>query len=151
MKPAFKTDGSVTAGNASGMNDGAAALLIASKEAVQKHALKPIAKIISAAVVGVEPRIMGIGPVEAANKAIANAGIKWADIDIIELNEAFAAQALACTRAWGLADNDKHINPNGGAIALGHPLGMSGAHAFYFRPDANCKFKINNTHWLQCA
>lgn len=127
LKPAFKSDGTVTAGNASGMNDGAAALLIASKEAVQKHALKPIAKIISAAVVGVEPRIMGIGPVEAANKAIANSGIKWADIDIIELNEAFAAQALACTRAWGLADNDKRINPNGGAIALGHPLGMSGA------------------------
>jgi acetyl-CoA acyltransferase len=126
LKPAFKKDGTVTAGNSSGLNDGAAAMLLASAEAVKKYNLKPIAKILSSAVVGVEPRIMGIGPVEAANKALQRAGLKMSDMDIIELNEAFAAQSLACIRAWGLKDDDKRINPNGGAIALGHPLGMSG-------------------------
>ncbi|MDF2436972.1 MAG: beta-ketoadipyl CoA thiolase [Bacteroidota bacterium] len=128
LKGAFKKEGgTVTAGNASGLNDGAAAILLASEDAVKKYNLKPRARIISSGVVGVEPRIMGIGPVEAANMALKRAGLTMKDIDIIELNEAFAAQALACTRAWGLADNDSRINPNGGAIALGHPLGMSGA------------------------
>jgi acetyl-CoA acyltransferase len=127
LKPSFKKDGSVTAGNASGLNDGAAALLLASEEAIKEYNLKPLARIVSSAVVGVEPRIMGIGPVEASNKALKRAGLTFKDIDLIELNEAFAAQALACTRSWGLSDNEERININGGAIALGHPLGMSGA------------------------
>lgn len=128
LKPAFKKEGgTVTAGNASGLNDGAAALLFASEAGIKKHGLQPMARIVSSAVVGVEPRIMGIGPVEAANKALKKAGLTFKNIDLIELNEAFAAQALACTRAWGLADSDERININGGAIALGHPLGMSGA------------------------
>jgi 3-oxoadipyl-CoA thiolase len=127
LKPAFKKDGSVTAGNASGLNDGAAALLISSEEGLKTHSLKPLARIVSAAVAGVEPRIMGIGPVYASQKALERAGLTLADMDILELNEAFAAQVLACTRAMGIADNDLRINPNGGAIALGHPLGMSGA------------------------
>ena len=127
LKPSFKKDGTVTAGNASGLNDGAAAILLASEEGMKKNNLKPLARIVSSAVVGVEPRIMGIGPVEAANKALKRAGLTFKDIDLIELNEAFAAQGLACTRTWGLADNDERININGGAIAIGHPLGMSGA------------------------
>jgi acetyl-CoA acyltransferase len=128
LKASFRKEGgSVTAGNASGLNDGAAAILVASEEAIKKYKLTAKARIVSSGVAGVEPRIMGIGPVEAANKALAKAGLTFKDIDIIELNEAFAAQALACTRAWGLADDDSRINPNGGAIALGHPLGMSGA------------------------
>lgn len=127
LRPAFKKDsGSVTAGNASGLNDGSAALFLASEKAIKQYDLKPLARIVSSAVVGVEPRIMGIGPVGATKKALQKAGLSLADIDIIELNEAFAAQALACTRALELADNDPRINPNGGAIALGHPLGMSG-------------------------
>ena len=127
LRPAFKTEGgSVTAGNASGLNDGAAAMLLASDKGVKENNLTPIAKIISSAVVGVEPRIMGIGPVKAANKALEKAGLKMEDMDVIELNEAFSAQALACIREWGLEDNDPRINPNGGAIALGHPLGVSG-------------------------
>ena len=126
LKPAFKKDGSVTAGNSSGLNDGAAALLISSGEGLVNHNLKPLAKIVSAAVAGVEPSIMGIGPVFASQKALKRAGLTLEDMDILELNEAFAAQVLACTRALGLADNDPRINPNGGAIALGHPLGMSG-------------------------
>ncbi len=127
LRPAFRKDGTVTAGNASGLNDGAAAILLASEAGLKKYNLKAKAKIISSAVIGVEPRIMGIGPVEASNIALKKAGLTMNDIDIIELNEAFAAQSLACIRAWGLADNDPRINPNGGAIALGHPLGMSGA------------------------
>ncbi len=127
LRPAFRKEGTVTAGNASGLNDGAAALLFASDEALSKYNLKPLAKIVSMGSAGVAPRIMGIGPVEAANKALAKAGLTMNDIDIIELNEAFAAQSLACIRAWGLKDDDARINPNGGAIALGHPLGMSGA------------------------
>ena len=127
LRPAFKKDGTVTAGNASGLNDGAAALLIASGQAVEKHNLKPLAKIISGAIAGVEPRIMGIGPVYASKKALERAGLTLDQMDILELNEAFAAQVLACTRELGLEDNDPRINPNGGAIALGHPLGMSGA------------------------
>lgn len=127
LKPSFRKDGTVTAGNASGLNDGAAALLLASEDGIKKNNLKPIARIVSMGVAGVEPRIMGIGPVQASNNALKKAGLTMNDIDIIELNEAFAAQALACTRSWGIADNDPRINPNGGAIAIGHPLGMSGA------------------------
>lgn len=126
LRPAFKKDGTVTAGNASGLNDGAAAVLIASDQGLKDHNLKPIARIVSSGVVGVEPRIMGIGPVEASKLALKRAGLTLDQMDVIELNEAFAAQALACTRSLGLADNDPRINPNGGAIALGHPLGMSG-------------------------
>jgi 3-oxoadipyl-CoA thiolase len=131
LRSAFKKEGSVTAGNASGLNDGAAATIIASEEAVKKYNLKPLARIVSSAVVGVEPRIMGIGPVEATNKALAKAGLTLDQIDIIELNEAFAAQALACTRAWGIPDNDPRLNPNGGSIAIGHPLGVTGARIAY--------------------
>ena len=132
LRPAFKKEtGSVTAGNSSGLNDGAAATIIASEDAVKKYNLKPLARIVSSAVVGVEPRIMGIGPVEASNKALLKAGLSLEDMDIIELNEAFAAQALACTRALGLKDNDARLNPNGGAIALGHPLGVTGARIAY--------------------
>ena len=132
LRPAFKNEGgSVTAGNSSGLNDGAAATIIASEEAVKKYNLKPIARIVSSAVVGVEPRIMGIGPVEASNKALKKAGLTMDDMDVIELNEAFAAQALACTRAWGLADDDPRLNPNGGSIAIGHPLGVTGARITY--------------------
>jgi len=127
LRPAFKKDGSVTAGNSSGLNDGAAATLIASGEAVKKYGLKPLARIVSSAVIGVEPRIMGIGPVKASNVALKKAGLTMDQIDIIELNEAFASQALACIREWGLKDNDPRINPNGGSIAIGHPLGVTGA------------------------
>ena len=132
LRPAFKREGgSVTAGNASGLNDGAVATIITSKEAVEKYGLTPIARIVSSAVVGVEPRIMGIGPVEASKKTLVKANLKLSEIGIIELNEAFAAQALACTRALGLDDFDERINPNGGAIALGHPLGVSGTRIIY--------------------
>jgi len=127
LRAAFKKDGSVTAGNSSGLNDGAAAILVASDQALKDHNLKPMARIVSSAVTGVEPRIMGIGPVYASEKALKRAGLTLNDMDVIELNEAFAAQALACIRKMGLADDDVRINPNGGAIAIGHPLGMSGA------------------------
>ena len=127
LRPSFRKDGTVTAGNASGLNDGAAALLLAGDEAVKTFGLKPLARIVSGAAAGVEPRIMGIGPVPASEKALKKAGLSMNDMGLIELNEAFAAQSLACIRAWGLADNDARINVNGGAIALGHPLGMSGA------------------------
>jgi 3-oxoadipyl-CoA thiolase len=127
LRTAFKKDGgTVTAGNASGLNDGAAAMLLASEKGMKENKLTPIAEIVSSAVVGVEPRIMGIGPVKASKKALEKAGLTMKDMDIIELNEAFSAQALACIREWGLEDNDPRINPNGGAIALGHPLGVSG-------------------------
>lgn len=127
LKPAFKSNGTVTAGNASGLNDGGAAILIASESGVKQHSMKPLARIVSNGAAGVQPRIMGIGPVEASAIALKKAGLKLDQIDIIELNEAFAAQVLSCTRAWQIADNDPRLNPNGGAIALGHPLGMSGA------------------------
>ena len=128
LRPAFRKEGgTVTAGNASGLNDGAAALLLSSENAIKKYNLKPLARIVSSGVVGVEPRIMGIGPVEASKQALKRAGLTLNDIGVIELNEAFAAQSLACTRALKLDDSDPRINPNGGAIALGHPLGMSGA------------------------
>ena len=127
LRPAFRKDGSVTAGNASGLNDGAAALLIASEDAVNKHGMKPLARIVGAAVAGVEPRIMGIGPVYATQNVLERTGLTLDQMDVLELNEAFAAQVLACTRKLNLEDNDPRINPNGGAIALGHPLGMTGA------------------------
>jgi acetyl-CoA acetyltransferase family protein len=126
LQPAFKKDGTVTAGNASGLNDGAAALLLASDEGLKQHNLTPKVRIVGGAVAGVEPRIMGIGPVAATQKLLQRTGLKLDQMDVLELNEAFAAQVLACTRAFGIADNDPRINPNGGAIALGHPLGMSG-------------------------
>ena len=127
LRATFKKEGgTVTAGNASGLNDGAAAMLLASEKGMRENNLTPLAKIVSSAVVGVEPRIMGIGPVMASNKALEKAGLTMKDMDIIELNEAFSAQALACIREWGLKDNDPRVNPNGGAIALGHPLAVSG-------------------------
>jgi acetyl-CoA acyltransferase len=123
----FRKGGTVTAGNASGINDGAAALIVASEKAAKQFDLKPIARVLGAASAGVAPRVMGIGPAPASEKLLARLGLKVADMDVIELNEAFAAQALAVTRMLGLPDDAEHVNPNGGAIALGHPLGMSGA------------------------
>ena len=127
LKPVVRADGTVTAGNASGINDGAAALLLASGAAVEKHGLKARARVLGFASAGVAPRIMGMGPVPAVEKLVNRLRLKVADFDVIELNEAFASQALACIRALGFADDAEHINSNGGAIALGHPLGMSGA------------------------
>ena len=128
LKPAFRPNGgTVTAGNSSGLNDGAAALLMASAQGLKDHRLQPLARVVSSGVAGVEPRTMGIGPVPASERALQKAGLTLKDMDLIELNEAFAAQALACTRAFRLDDLDDRINPHGGAIALGHPLGMSGA------------------------
>jgi acetyl-CoA acyltransferase len=129
LKPAFRTDGkgSVTAGNASGLNDGAAALLLASERGAKEFRLRPMARIVATAVAGVEPRLMGMGPVPATKLALKRAGLTLEDMGVIELNEAFAAQVLACLRELGVEDNDARVNPNGGAIALGHPLGMSGA------------------------
>ena len=127
LKPVVKPDGSVTAGNASGINDGAVAVLIASERAAGKYGLRPIARLRGVATAGVPPRIMGIGPAPATQKLLERHRLKVADVDVIELNEAFAAQALAVTRQLGLSDDASHVNPNGGAIALGHPLGASGA------------------------
>lgn len=127
LKPAFRQDGSVTAGNSSGVNDGAAALLLANETAVSRHGLRPLARIVGFASAGVAPRVMGFGPVPAVHKLLAQTGLRTSDFDVIELNEAFAAQGLAVTRALGLPDDAPHVNPNGGAIAFGHPLGMSGA------------------------
>ncbi len=131
LRTVFRKDGTVTAGNASGLNDGAAAVIVASEPAVEKYDLQPIARIVSSAVVGVEPRIMGIGPVKATQKALKRAGLSLEDIGLIELNEAFAAQSLACIRELGLQDDDPRVNPNGGAIAIGHPLGVSGTRISY--------------------
>ncbi|MDD3836935.1 MAG: 3-oxoadipyl-CoA thiolase [Phenylobacterium sp.] len=127
LKPIVRPDGTVTAGNASGVNDGAAALLLASEEAVRKYGLEPIARIEAGAAGGVAPRVMGVGPVPAVEKLCARLGLTPRDFDVVELNEAFAAQAMACTRSWGLPDDAEHVNPHGGAIAIGHPLGASGA------------------------
>ncbi|SMF77780.1 3-oxoadipyl-CoA thiolase [Allosphingosinicella indica] len=127
LKPIVREGGTITAGNASGVNDGAAALLIASEESAKANGLTPRARIVGAAVAGVPPRIMGIGPAPASEKLLARLGLSIADMDVVELNEAFAAQGLAVMRRLGLADDAPHVNPNGGAIALGHPLGMSGA------------------------
>jgi 3-oxoadipyl-CoA thiolase len=127
LRPAFRDGGTVTAGNSSGVNDGAAALLLASERAVRRFGLVPLAVVAGAATAGVAPRVMGLGPIPATRKLLGQAGLSIGDIDVIELNEAFAAQALAVVRDFGLADDAEHVNPNGGAIALGHPLGMSGA------------------------
>jgi 3-oxoadipyl-CoA thiolase len=127
LRPAFRDGGTVTAGNSSGVNDGAAALLLASEHAVQRFGLRPLAVVAGAATAGVAPRVMGLGPIPATRKLLDRAGLVVGDVDVIELNEAFAAQALAVLRDLGLADDAEHVNPNGGAIALGHPLGMSGA------------------------
>ncbi len=126
LSPSFRDDGTVTAGNSSGVNDGAAALLLASEQAVERHGLKPVARVSSIATAGVAPRVMGIGPVPAVQRLLARSDTSIHDYDVIELNEAFAAQGLAVLRSLGLADDADHINPHGGAIALGHPLGMSG-------------------------
>lgn len=126
LRTVFKNNGTVTAGNSSGLNDGAAAMMIASETALKKYNLQPKAKIVASAVVGVEPKIMGIGPVQATKKVLEKTGLTLDQMDVLEFNEAFSAQALACIRELGLADDDPRINPNGGAIAIGHPLGMSG-------------------------
>ena len=150
LKPAFRTDGkgSVTAGNASGLNDGAAALLVASDRGLKEHGLTPLARIVSVAVAGVEPRIMGMGPVPASRLALARAGLELGDMDVLELNEAFAAQVLACLRELGVADDDSRVNPNGGAIALGHPLGMSGARLVL---SAATELHRTNKHYALCT
>jgi acetyl-CoA acetyltransferase family protein len=128
LRPAFRKEGgSVTAGNASGLNDGSAALLLANAQGLKDQGLEPLAEIVSSAVVGVEPRIMGIGPVKASEIALKRAGVSFDDLDVIELNEAFSAQALACIRSWNLSDDDARINPNGGGVSLGHPLGVTGS------------------------
>ena len=127
LKPFVKRDGVITAGNASGVNDGAAAAIVASEEAAKKHGLTPRARFVAGAVVGVSPRIMGIGPAPASKAVLAKVGLSVSDMDVIEINEAFASQSLATLRELGLPDDAEHVNPNGGAIALGHPLGMSGA------------------------
>jgi 3-oxoadipyl-CoA thiolase len=127
LRPIVRADGTITAGNASGINDGACAMLVASESAIKDHELTPLARVVAWATAGVEPRIMGIGPAPAAQKVLALAGMTIEQMDVIELNEAFAAQGLATLRQLGVADGGEHVNPNGGAIALGHPLGMSGA------------------------
>jgi len=148
LRPAFKKDGTVTAGNASGLNDGAAAVLVASESGVRRFGLKPLAKVVSSAVVGVEPRIMGIGPVKASELALKRAGLTLGQMEVIELNEAFAAQALACTRNMGLRDDDPRINPNGGAIAIGHPLGMSGARLIH---TASLELSLTGKKYALCT
>jgi len=144
----FRDGGTVTAGNASGVNDGACATLIASEQGAREHGLTPIARIIGMASAGVEPRIMGFGPAPATRKVLALCGLKLEDIGVIELNEAFAAQALAVTRDLGLADDAVHVNPNGGAIALGHPLGMSGARIVM---SAAYEMRRNNRRYGLCT
>lgn len=148
LKPAFRPAGTVTAGNASGLNDGAAAMLIASEWGLKNHNLQPRARIVASAVTGTEPRIMGIGPVEATRLALKRAGLTLDQIDVIELNEAFAAQVLACSRQLRLEDNDERINPNGGAIALGHPLGMSGARLLL---SAALQLQITKKRYALCT
>jgi len=148
LKPAFRKNGTVTAGNSSGINDGACAMLIASEEMIKQFNLKPKARIVSSAVVGVEPRIMGMGPVGATRKVLERSGLKLEDMDIIELNEAFAAQSLACLRELDLADGDPRVNPNGGAIAIGHPLGMSGARLL---TTAMVEFQERNARYALCT
>ena len=127
LRPAFRAEGTVTAGNSSGINDAAAALIVASEAAIETHGFEPIAQVVASAVAGVPPRIMGIGPIPATRKLLERTGLTISDFDVVELNEAFASQSLACLRALGLPDDAEHVNPNGGAIALGHPTGMSGA------------------------
>jgi acetyl-CoA acyltransferase len=150
LKPAFRTDGkgSVTAGNASGLNDGAAAVLVTSERGLKDFGLKPIARVVSVAVAGVEPRLMGMGPVPSSRLALERAGLRLDDIAVVELNEAFAAQVLASMRELGLEDNDARVNPNGGAIALGHPLGMSGARLVL---TAALELQRTNKHYALCT
>ena len=150
LRPAFRTDGkgSVTAGNSSGLNDGAVALLIASERGAKEHALKPVARVVSVAVAGVEPRFMGMGPVPSSRLALKRAGLELGDMDVIELNEAFAAQVLACLRELRIDDEDQRVNPNGGAIALGHPLGMSGARLAL---TAALELRRTNGHYALCT
>jgi len=148
LRPAFRKDGSVTAGNSSGLNDGAAATLVASEKAIKEYSLKPLARIVSGAVVGVEPRIMGIGPVNASKLALKRAGLNLADMDVIELNEAFAAQSLAVMRSLGLEDDDSRVNPNGGAVAIGHPLGMTGTRITY---SAALELKLTGKKYALCT
>jgi acetyl-CoA acyltransferase len=144
----FRANGTVTAGNASGINDGAAALLVASGDAVARHGLAPRARIVATAVTGVPPRVMGIGPAPAVQRLLQRTGLRLAEIDVIELNEAFAAQALAVTRTLGLPDDAAHVNPNGGAIALGHPLGMSGARLAL---TAACELELSGARRAICT
>lgn len=148
LKPAFKKDGSVTAGNSSGLNDGAAALLLMSEQGLKQTQSKPLVRIVSSAIAGVEPRIMGIGPVKATEKALQRAGLTLKDMDIIEINEAFAAQVLSCLQDLKLDFNDTRINPNGGAIALGHPLGMSGARLLQ---TASLELHLQNKKYALCT
>jgi len=146
LKPVVKPDGTITAGNASGINDGACALLLASENAAKRHGLTPKARVVAAAAAGVAPRIMGIGPVPATRKVMAKSGLSLAQMDVIELNEAFASQALAVLRELGIPEDASHVNPNGGAIALGHPLGASGARlvttALYQLQRTNGKYAL---------
>ena len=148
LSAAFRDGGSVTAGNSSGLNDGAIAMLIASDEGLKAHQLEPIARIVSSAVIGVEPRIMGIGPVPATNLALKRAGLTLDQMDIIELNEAFAAQSIACLDALNLSFDDERINPQGGAIALGHPLGMTGARLLH---TAALQLRRTNKRYALCT
>jgi acetyl-CoA acyltransferase len=148
LKPAFRENGSVTAGNSSGLNDGAAALLMASSAVVQRDGLVPLTRVVASAAAGVEPRLMGMGPVPATQRALALAGLTLAQVDVIELNEAFAAQGLACLRALGIADDDPRVNANGGAIALGHPLGMSGARLAL---TASRELHVRNGRYALCT
>lgn len=148
LRPAFRKEGTVTAGNASGLNDGAAAMILASESAINENGLLPLARVISSAVIGVEPHIMGIGPVGASQLALKRAGLTLDQMDVIELNEAFAAQVLACTRNMGLQDDDPRLNPNGGSIALGHPLGMSGARLIW---TAALQLQLENKKYALCT
>jgi 3-oxoadipyl-CoA thiolase len=150
LKPAFRTDGkgSVTAGNASGLNDGACALIVASNDALTDYKLRPRARVVATAVAGVDPRIMGMGPVPSSRMALKRAGLTLDQMDVIELNEAFAAQSIACLRELGLADDDPRVNPNGGAIALGHPLGMSGARLIL---TAMLELELTNKRYALCT
>lgn len=148
LKPAFRNPGTVTAGNSSGLNDGAAALLLASEEGIERNKLNPLSRIVSTGLSGVHPSVMGIGPVAASNLALKRAGLTMRDLDLIELNEAFAAQVLACTRSWGLDDHDERLNVNGGAIALGHPLGMSGSRLLL---TASLELQKRNLRYALCT
>jgi 3-oxoadipyl-CoA thiolase len=148
LRPIVREDGSITAGNASGINDGACAVLVASDDAVNEHGLTPMAKILAWAAAGVEPRVMGIGPVPASKKVLSLAGLTIDEMDVIELNEAFAVQGLAVLRELGVADDAENVNPNGGAIALGHPLGMSGARLV---TTAAYQLKRTDGHYALCT
>lgn len=148
LKPAFRTEGTVTAGNSSGLNDGASAILISSEKAIKENNFVPLARIVSSGTSGVNPSVMGIGPVEASTIALKKAEISLSDIDIIELNEAFAVQALSCLRLLNIDDEDPRVNLNGGAIALGHPLGMSGARIVY---SAALQLQLANKKYALCT